>query len=127
MSMTDAERAEHELDDLFALARAGGDLPPADLAARVMADAEAVLQAGTASTLAPVAAPARPARGGLWPQVRQALGGWGGIGGLVTASFAGLWLGLAGVGGDIGLWSGTTAIAPLDLMPDAYALLAAEE
>lgn len=121
MSMTEAGRDHADLDDLFALARAGGGVPPGDLMARVMADADCILQAA-----APVRAEMPATRTRLWPQLMQALGGWGGIGGLLTASFAGLWLGLAGVGSDIGLWSGATTAA-VDLAPDAYALLAVEE
>ena len=119
MSMTDAER---DLDDLFTQARTGsGALPSNDLLARVMADAERSLQA-----MSVAAAPAPAARPRFWPQMRQALGGWGGIGGLVTASFAGLWLGLAGVGSDMGLLTGTNSTT-IDLAPDTYALLATEE
>ncbi len=119
MSMTD--RDHPELEDLFATARTDCAWTPDRLMARVMADAEAVLQARAVSVARPGAM-----RSGVLPQLMQALGGWGGIGGLLTASFAGLWLGLAGVAGDFGLGSGTSSTAP-DLAPDAYAMLAVEE
>lgn len=122
MSMTDMGRDHPDLDDMFALAQRNGGLPSADLMARVLADAEDVLRVKAA----PDPSAVEVVRVGRWSLLMQALGGWGGVGGLLTASFAGLWLGLAGVGGDIGLWSGTNTTA-IDLAPDAYALLAVEE
>lgn len=121
MSMTESH--DHsDLDALFALGRSGGAEPSVDLMARVMADADAVLL----HHAVPVAR-ALKARPPVWSQLVQALGGWGGIGGLLTASFAGLWLGLAGVGGDIGLWSASANATGVDLVPDAYAMLVVEE
>ena len=55
------------------------------------------------------------------------LGGWGGLGGLATASAAGLWLGLSGVGGlsagVAGLPAAIAGGASLDVMPDTFTLL----
>lgn len=125
MSTSDADR---DLDELFALARTGSAaMPSSELLARVMAGAEQALQ-DVAEAGRPIvtAAPGAVVPRRIWSQVAQALGGWGGIGGLAAASFAGLWLGLAGVGGDFGLYPGN-AITADDLAPDVYALLAVEE
>ena len=82
--MTETER---DLDEMLADARARrGDLPDG-LAARMMADAAQVQ-----SDLAPRAPAQRP---GFWAQLRGALGGWPGLGGLATACAAGVWIGLA--------------------------------
>jgi len=73
------------LDQLLAEARE--DDMPAVLEARILADARSVQEAW----LPPVAQPVRSPLARL----REALGGWGGMGGLVAAGVAGLWLGIA--------------------------------
>jgi len=82
MMMT--ERDEEMLDDIFAQARAVAPEPSDDLIARVMAGA-AVPQA--ASQPAP--------RRSLGQQMLDLLGGWASVGGLVTVTCAGVWIGVA--------------------------------
>ncbi|MFC3615760.1 hypothetical protein ACFORG_18550 [Lutimaribacter marinistellae] len=79
---------QKELDEMFAAARR--ERMPAALADRMVADA-AQVQAGRAKA-ARVKPKRRPA---IWAQLREALGGWTGMGGLATACAAGLWVGLA--------------------------------
>jgi hypothetical protein len=67
-----------KLDELLVQARAAPPSVPERLAARVIADAAAV----------------QPARG-LWPMLSEMLGGLPGLGGLVTATCVGIWLGIA--------------------------------
>ena len=70
-----------ELEDFLAAARAAPPQVPEALMARVMADAEA--------------ARPRPADAGLIRGWFAALGGLPGLGGLITATCVGFWLGLA--------------------------------
>ncbi|MEX0287356.1 MAG: hypothetical protein AB3N23_22340 [Paracoccaceae bacterium] len=84
--MTDKRDTFETLDELFAEAR---DPEPSDqLIDRVLADA-AEVQAGFEDEALPFHAPS------LFAQVREALGGWAGLGGLATACAAGLWIGIA--------------------------------
>ena len=66
------------LDDLFAQARQLAPVPDAALTARVLADAAR-----------PVPVPRPPQS--FWAQ----LGGWPALGGLATATIAGIWIGIA--------------------------------
>ena len=77
-----------ELDAAFAAARDAQPEPSDALMARIMADAAAV-QAGRVAAVRPSA---RRARRGA--KVLALLGGWPALGGLVTATVAGVWLGL---------------------------------
>jgi hypothetical protein len=83
--MTD--RNEH-LDVLFESARRHAPVPSEALMARVTADAVASQAAPDLSTQGTRAKP------GPWRQVWQGLGGWPAMGGLVTATCAGIWLGV---------------------------------
>ncbi|WP_152912311.1 dihydroorotate dehydrogenase [Candidatus Rhodobacter oscarellae] len=78
-----------ELDDLFAAKRRTAPAPAPALMARVLADAAHVAAAQTAAPRA-TAAPE-----GLMQRILGAIGGWPGAAGLVTASVAGLAIGLA--------------------------------
>ena len=98
MAMTDDDRngigqtGSDPLEAAFAAARAAAAAPaPAALLARIEADARAELRPEPA----PVPVRPRSAARGRWHDLMQALGGWPGIGGLATASAAGVWLGLA--------------------------------
>lgn len=85
-----------DLDRLFADARTALPEPGAALLARVLTDAGAAQDARAR-------APAR--RGAVWRTVQAAVavvGGWGGVGGMVTAAVAGVWIGF-------GLTAGSTA------------------
>jgi len=75
---------DSDLDDLFAQVRQPVAVP-ADLMARVLADADAAQ---------PVSAPRLPQTGllaGFW----AAIGGFGGVAGLSSAAVAGAWIGFA--------------------------------
>lgn len=96
------------LDSFFAEARDAAPEPGTALLARVFEDAEAQFALRTAGAADPVAAPRAPnrktaARGleagrALRAALRTMLGGWGAVGGLATATVAGLWIGFAGAG-----------------------------
>ncbi|MCU0910919.1 MAG: hypothetical protein MUE98_06100 [Rhodobacteraceae bacterium] len=105
MTMTDGDTHGTEaggdpLEAAFAAARAAAAEPaPAALLARIEADARAALRPAPE----PAALPPRPSVRGRWQDLMQLLGGWPGIGGLATASAAGVWLGLAAPSGLDGL------------------------
>lgn len=114
--------AEHDLDEgglapFFTAARAAAPVPSAALMARVLAAAEAE------AVRRPPETPALRAgrRGGAIGAMLSAIGGWTGVGGLATATAAGLWIGAAGLADPVtvtgGLW-GASAVT-VDLLPDA--------
>lgn len=72
------------LDDIFAQARSVAPAPSDDLVARVLAGA----------TVAAPQAFSAPRRS-LGARLLDALGGWPTVGGLVTATCAGIWIGVA--------------------------------
>lgn len=77
-----------QLETLFTAARRTGPDPSADLLARVMQDALAVqAEAGHPKGSA--------APRGRLAQLRDAIGGWPAMGGLVTATAAGIWIGIS--------------------------------
>ncbi len=80
MRMMDENVNDTELEALFQQARATAPQMPDGLLARVLSDAETMQ-------------PAPPRRG--WQAVFSALGGLPGMGGLITASCLGFWLGVA--------------------------------
>lgn len=77
------------LDDLFAVARDATPTP--DLMARVLADADAVLD-----DVPPVAAPPAkaPKRERWWAGLLDGMGGWSAISGITAAGVVGLGVGL---------------------------------
>ncbi len=91
------------LDALFEAAKRDAPQPDAALLARVMADARATqrgFEAGgfEAAGIGPVperSARAAEPRGGFLEGLFDMIGGWGGLGGLATASAFGLWLGMS--------------------------------
>lgn len=87
---------DSDLDDLFATARSAArgtaQTVPADLMARVMADAEAV-QRTADQPLAGRQRAAKPT--GFWAGLVAAIGGGPALAGLSTATLAGLWIGFA--------------------------------
>ena len=83
------ERDDDRLEAFFTAARATTPEPSQDLLARVLADAAEVSLGGGARLLPP------PARASRLRQAFEAMGGWTAAGGLVAASAAGLWIGLA--------------------------------
>lgn len=106
MAMTETDRGTDDmLESLFEAARAAQEPADAALMARVLADARAV-QAETGPTALPRRGP------GLWAM----LGGWPAMGGLATATVAGLWLGFTpalGVGTAV---SGLITASPGDVL-----------
>lgn len=118
----DAGLSEAGLDSLFAEAKAAAPLPDAALLARVMADAGEV-QAGFAEP-APLAG--RTRRSSRIAGIFEMIGGWGGLGGLATATAFGLWLGMSpALGlGEMIRQGGFGAAATLDTLGEEYAYLA---
>lgn len=120
MAMTDLDRDDEYLEGFFRAARDAGTVPSGALMARILADAEAEMP--RAPEPMPVTRPAGRGTGALsW--IGAAVGGWRGVGGLATATVAGLWLGYAGVA-DAGLltggiWPTDEAAATVELMPGA--------
>lgn len=99
-----------DLDRLFAEARSAVPEPGAALLARVLTDAEAVQDARLRVSGRSQKRAAH--RGVLGRAVRAAValaGGWGGVGGLVAATVAGVWIGFGLSAGNTGgeLLSGT--------------------
>ncbi len=90
MAMSDATEEFDGLEAFFRAGRAAAPDPDARLLARIEADALALQQARLAPP--PAAVASRPSR---WSGLREALGGRRVMAGLVTATLAGLWLGVA--------------------------------
>lgn len=78
-----------ELDGLFSAARGAAPVPSHDLMARIVADADAEAEAE-----ARIVAAAVPHRG-MFAQLLRQIGGWPAAAGLLTATVAGLAIGLA--------------------------------
>ena len=83
MMMTDHN--DDMLDDIFAQARSVTPTPSADLMARVLADAANAMPDQNMK-VAPT---------GRAKRILEMLGGWTGVSGLVTATCAGVWIGVA--------------------------------
>lgn len=123
MAMTDRfEFEDTDLERFFRAARTAAPEPPAAFLTRLAAQAEAV-QAETVQARAVPARAARP-RLGLVSALAAAFGGWAALGGMATATVAGLWIGLAGAPTlvqAVGL--GSTVSAEADsYLPDADVL-----
>ena len=123
MAMTDRfEFEDTDLERFFRAARTAAPEPPAAFLTRLAAQAEAV-QAETVPARAVPAGAARPRRG-LVSALAAAFGGWAALGGMATATVAGLWIGLAGAPTlvqAVGL--GSTVSAEADsYLPDADVL-----
>ena len=80
--MTMTNPPDDMLDDLFAQARRLTPVPDDALIARVLADAARPL-------------PVRHPQPLVWAQLRAMIGGWPALGGLATATVAGIWIGIA--------------------------------
>ena len=79
------------LEAFFEAGRARPPEPGMDLMARIMADADAEIDAR-----APIGVPvARRPRQGLWATLVSGIGGWPAVASLATAAVAGVWLGFA--------------------------------
>ncbi len=110
MAMAERDQQDRRLEDFFAAARDRAPDPSEALMARILADAEAARR---------LAAVARPSEG-LWARLGAMLGGWQGIGGLATATAAGLWIGYAGLADPAELSGGLVGAAgeTVELMPE---------
>lgn len=113
---------EHDLDSLFAAARADAPRPPASLTARVLADAGAEMTAPAAPAMPhPAARP--PFWADLWARLSGAIGGGGVMAGMVTATLAGFYIGFAEPVDTRLLSSVMGVAAEIDMMPGIDALL----
>jgi len=85
--MSDFDEMDRDLEASFAAAQR--HVPPvsADLMARVLADAEDLQPAAPEI--------ARPVRANLFDRLVDACGGWPALGGLVTATMVGFWIGIS--------------------------------
>lgn len=83
--------ADNELDAVFALARESNPEPSATLLKSIMADADQ-LASGREQAAAEVA---RSPGTGVLASLLNAIGGWPALGGLATATVAGIWIGYA--------------------------------
>ncbi|MCP3969545.1 MAG: hypothetical protein GY717_04365 [Rhodobacteraceae bacterium] len=84
-----------ELDGLFAAARSTGPEPSGDLLARIMGDADAKTAAVTRVSRPEAGRDVVRARPGLLATLLGLIGGWPAAAGLMTATVAGLAIGLA--------------------------------
>ncbi|WP_127115082.1 hypothetical protein [Shimia sediminis] len=88
--MTEKDRDNTMLDDLFAAARSDTrQAPPPDLLARVLADAEAEQPTAEAFDTTRVRRPGR------WQQFVTVIGGWPSLTGLAAATMASVWIGFS--------------------------------
>lgn len=88
MTMTDKlENDKTELDAAFAQMRQNAPVASEALLARVMADAETVIEERNRNVENP-----RKSRS-LWAEIGAAIGGWTAVAGLGTATIAGVWIG----------------------------------
>lgn len=87
--MTDRKtQTDDAVEALLAQAKSDRPVPSDALMARVLADADAAQIADQGPDLS------SQAKSGLWHQIWQGLGGWPALGGLATATCAGVWLGV---------------------------------
>ena len=92
MSKTDKTMLDDAaLEAFFVAGRAHAPDPGADLMARIMADADAEIDARTA-VRTPAAARKRK---GLWASLVSGIGGWPAVASMATAAVTGVWLGFA--------------------------------
>jgi len=120
---------DHDLEAFFGAARRAAPVPSEALMGRVLTDALAAQDAQSVPISAPEqmlrpVSQQRPARPGLWAQLREALGGWPAFGGLAMAGVTGLAIGIAAPGGVMDLTAAVLAVGGandsylVDLMPE---------
>jgi hypothetical protein len=102
--MSRIDQTEAGLDALLAEMRMSAAEPSADLLARVLTDADVVASEQERPAAVRRAVPAR--RAGFM----SALGGWGGLGGMLTATLAGVWIGFSGVAQAAGQAAGLSSV-----------------
>lgn len=105
------EKDEFGLDAYFEAGRKTADVPTVALLGRIMADAEAQLVGPD---------PVAP-RAGFFASLRDAIGGWPTLAGLVTAGVTGVWIGFSQPAGlDLvaeQIWGADDATYLVDLLP----------
>ena len=113
---------DHDLDSLFAAARADSPAPSAALTTRVLADADAAMVRTPAAKIAPTSASGAGAS--LWTKLAALFGGAGAVAGMATATVAGFYIGFAQPMNN-GLLPAVLGgeIAELEMMPGLDALL----
>lgn len=117
MIMTDMLDDDDELERMFGAARRTGAEPSQDLAARILALAEAEQPVAPR----PVAALPMPVRRSGLSDLLSLIGGWRAAGGLSTVMALGFIIGFAG---PLQLSAASTASEQVDLMPGAEMLFA---
>lgn len=122
--------AEDDLNDtgleaFFAAGREYAPVPSDALMARVLADAEA----GLVRPAVAVAAARPAARRGLLRAAIGSIGGWAGLGGLATATAAGVWIGFAGLVDPLDAGGLIAPSLSVELMPgtDSFLTASAQE
>ncbi|HQU67937.1 MAG TPA: hypothetical protein PLI43_07035 [Albidovulum sp.] len=121
--------AEDDLNDkgleaFFAAGRENAPVPSDALLARVMADAEAeMVRPAEVAVLRPAARP------GFLRAAVASIGGWAGLGGLATATAAGVWIGFVGLADPLDAGGLITPSLSVELMPgaDSFMTASAEE
>lgn len=115
--MADRNMSRDPLEAFFAASRKAAPQPSEALIARIVADAGAEFAARQTTF-------SRPSpRAGLGQMLLGVLGGWRAVGGLATATMAGLWIGFAGADrlGDVASGylggAGVEVLGTVDLLP----------
>jgi hypothetical protein len=102
MKMTEPDKPDFDLDELFDAARSDAGPIGDPLTNRILTDAARVQAAWAMRRKEPA---------GFAQQIGAAFGGWMGVGGLVSAGLVGIWLGFAPLEGvpDLAMiWTGET-------------------
>jgi hypothetical protein len=122
--MAEDDLNDSGLESFFAAGRAEAPVPSDALVARVLADAEAEM-----ARPAPVEAPRPVAQPGFLHAAIASIGGWAGLGGLATATAAGVWIGFAGFADSLDASGYITPTLSVELMPgtESFMTASAEE
>lgn len=83
--MTRHRVSEDDVDQMLAMAQHHTEDPTPEFLTQISNQAVTALS-GTANARPPVSG---------WILLREALGGWGGVGGVITATLAGVWIGFS--------------------------------
>lgn len=122
--MAEDDLNDRGLEAFFAAGREKAPVPSDALMARVLADAEAEMVRPAA-----VVAPQPVSRPGRLAAAIASIGGWAGLGGLATATAAGVWIGFAGLADPLDASGLITPSLSVELMPgtDSFMTASAEE
>lgn len=122
--MAEDDLNDRGLEALFAAGRGQAPVPSDALMARVLADAEAEMVRPSVAVM-----PRPAARTGIFAAVIASVGGWAGLGGLATATAAGVWIGFAGLVDSLDASGFITPTLSVELMPgtDSFMTASAEE